>query len=271
MNSPQSDVPRGTSALVPLKPAPMPALELAPGISIVPLLQLQSDLEPFDATAEDVEGQCERAEIATLESYQGGSDILSAIQAQLKQLEVLRVATKKPADDYGTMVQKLVNPLKDRFEKAKQILSGKMLKWRNAEEARQRAAQDAIRKQQEAEAAALAAKAREQGNEKTAERIEEMVAAAPTAPAPKVSAPNFMGKTHAKRVYWLGAAQDPMEIVRQVAAGKLPIHVIEFSKSGMNAVAADFAKNLSQVDIDNFDAAVTVHHGIKISKSDKLV
>lgn len=255
-----------TTSLALQKAPALPAVSLAPGISIVPLLQLQGDLEPFEAAAADVEGQCSRAEISTLESYQAGSDILSAAQAQLVLLEDLRVSVKKPADDYGTMVQKLVNPLKLRFSEAKLQLTAKMLKWRNAEEARQRAAQDEVRKQQEAEAARLAEEARAKGNEATAARIEEMVAAAPTAPAPRISVPNYAGKTHGKRVYWLGEVHDQMEILRQVVAGKLPIHVVEFSKSGMNAEADKYIKSLPEV-----DQKEQTYLGIRITKSEKLV
>lgn len=254
------------SAMIPMEPDQMRPVSLGPGILIVPLLQLQSDLEPYDGHAENVEGQVSRAEIKTLESYQAGSDILSAIQAQLKQLEDLRVSVKKPADDYSDMVQKLVKPLQGRFNEAKNSLQLKMLAWRNAEEAKQRAAQNEIRKQQIAEANRLAEEARAKGNESTAARIEEMVAASPAAPAPKVSVPNYAGKTHGKRTYWLGDAHDQMEILRQVIAGKLPIHVVEFSKSGMNAEADKFIKSLPEA-----DQKEQVHLGIKISKSEKLV
>lgn len=255
-------VPRETLAL----DAALAPVSLAPGISIVPLIKLQGDLEPYDAAAENIEGQVSRAEIASLDHYQAGSDILSAIQAQLAQIEALRVATKKPADDYGKMVQKLVTPLQDRLNTAKATLNRKMLTWRNAEEARQRAAQEAIRKQQQEEADRLAAEQRAKGNEKAAEQIEEMVAAAPVAPAPKISAPNYAGKTHGKRVYWLGDVQDPMEICRKVVAGELPIHVIEFSKSGMNAVATKLMESIPEA-----ERTERVYNGIKITKSEKLV
>lgn len=262
-------VPRETSentAMVPLQPDPMAAIPLAPGISIVPLLRLQTDLEPFEVNLEDIEGQVERAVIASQESYQGGSDILSAIQGQLTGLEAKRVEVKKPADDFGAMVQKLVKPIKERLDAAKATLNGKMLTWYNAEEARKRAAQEAIRKQQEEEAARLAAAARAQGQEKTAEKIEEMVAAAPVAPAPKIGVANFTGKTHGKRTYWLGDVQDPMEICRKVVSGDLPIHVVEFSKSGMNAAATKHIESLPEADRKEM-----VYHGIKITKSEKLV
>jgi hypothetical protein len=255
-------VPRETSAL----DAALAPIQVAPGISIVPLLKLQSDLEPFDANAENIEGQVSRAEIASLEHYQGGSDILSAIQAQLVQIEALRVATKKPADDYGKLVQKLVTPVLGRLQEAKNTLQLKMLKWRNEEEARQRAAQEAIRKQQQEEADRVAAELRAKGNDKAADQIEEMVASAPTAPAPKISVPNYTGKTHGKRTYWLGDVQDPMEICRRVVSGELPIHVIEFSKSGMNAVATKLMESIPEA-----ERTERVHLGIKISKSEKLV
>lgn len=262
-----SGVPRGTpESNLPAVLAPMEPVLLAPGITISPLIRLQDELEPFDANAENIEGQVSRAEIATLESYQAGSDILSAIQAQLNQLEKLRTDAKKPADDYGKMVQKLVLPLRDRLEGAKHALNGKMLRWRNEEDARQRKAQEEIRRQQQEEADRLAAEQRAKGNEKAAEQIEEMAAAAPTAPAPKISAPNYAGKTHAKRVYWLGDVQDPMEIVRKVASGDLPIHLIEFSKSGMNSVATKLMESIPEA-----ERTERVHLGIKITKSEKLV
>jgi hypothetical protein len=270
MNQASADVPRGTSdstAVVAAVAAPLalPVL-LAPGISIVPLIQLQADLEPVETNLEDVEGQVERAKIETQDNYQGGSDILSAIQAQLTLLEDLRTTAKKPADDFGAMVQKLCNPLKLRLTTAKQSLEGKMLAWRNAEEARQKAAADLVRKQQEDEARKLADAARAQGQTKVADKIEEMVAAAPVAPAPRVGHVNYSGKTHAKRTYWLGEAQDGMEILRQIVAGKLPMHIVEFSKSGMNEQAKKYIDSLPEA-----DRKEQVYLGIKITKSDKLV
>jgi hypothetical protein len=239
---------------------------LAPGIAIVPLLQLQTDLEPFEANLEDIEGQIERAVIESQDAYQGGSDILSAIQTQLNKLEAKRVEVKKPADDFGTMVQKLVKPYKDRLDDAKKRLNAKMLVWYNAEEKRKKDAQEAIRKQQQEEADRLAAKAREQGQESTAAAIESMVAAAPTAPAPRVGVANYAGKTHAKRAYWNGAAHDTMEILRQIVAGNLPSHIVEFSKSGLNTIAQERIKKLPEAEqIDH------VYMGIKITKDEKLV
>jgi hypothetical protein len=255
-------VPRETSALDAAY-APIP---LAPGISIVPLIKLQDDLVPFETNLEDIEGQIERAAIESQDAYQGGSDILTAIQAQLNKLEAKRVEVKKPADDFGDMVQKLCNPLKTRLTEAKKRLNAKMLVWHNAEEARKKAAQDAIRKQQQEEAAALAAKAREQGQESTAAAIENMVAAAPTAPAPRVGMANYAGKTHAKRVYWGGTAHDTMEILKQIIAGNLPSHIVEFSKSGLNTIAAERIKKLPDA-----EQVEHVYLGIKITKDEKLV
>lgn len=261
-----TDVSRGTSATVVPKPAPLPPIALGPGILILPLLQLQADLEPFEVNVINIEGQVERAVIDGQEKYQGGSDVLSAIQSQLNQIEAKRVEAKKPADDYGKMVQKLATPLQARLNEAKATLNSKMLVWYNAEEARKRAAQEVIRKQQQEEADRLAAAARAQGQESTAVAIEEMVAAAPVAPPPKVGVTNYAGKTHGKRVYWNGQVHDQMEILRQVVAGKLPISIVEISKSGMNAVATEHIKKLPEA-----EQVEQVYLGIKITKDEKLV
>jgi hypothetical protein len=241
-------------------------VSLAPGISIVPLITLQRDLEPFELNLEDIEGQVSRAVIGDQDAYQGGSDILSAIQAQLNKLEAKRVEVKKPADDFGDMVQKLTKPLKTRLDDAKKSLNEKMLVWYRAEEKRKNDAQEAIRKQQQEEADKLAAAARAQGQESTAEAIENMVAAAPAAPAPRVGVSNYTGKTHAKRTYWNGEVHDKMEILRQVIAGVLPMSLIEISKSGLNTIATDHIKKLPAADQKDM-----VHLGIKITKDEKLV
>lgn len=244
-------------------PAPV---TVAPEISITPLLAVQIEIASFNINAEDVEGQCERAEITSIQSYQAGSDLLTSINAQLKLAEALRVRLKKPADDYGKLIQQLFKPLEERFTAAKSALNAKMLRWHNAEEARQRAAQEAIRKQQQEEADRLAAQARAQGNEKTAEAIETMVAAAPKAPTPKIGAPNVYGRTTQKRVYWNGSSHDPMEILRQVLAGALPAHLVEFSPSAMNAEAKKYIESLPESERKD-----RIHLGIKITKEEKLV
>lgn len=261
----QTDVSRGTS-VVPAKPEPLLPVALGPGILILPLLQLQADLEPFEAAVLNIEGQVARAVIATQENYQGGSDVLSAIQSQLNQIEAKRVEVKKPADDYGKMVQKLATPLQGRLNEAKNSLQLKMLAWYNAEEARKKAAQEVIRKQQQEEADRLAAAARANNQESTAVAIEQMVAAAPVAPAPKVGISNYAGKTHGKRTYWNGAVHDHMEILKQIVAGKLPIHLSEISKAGMNQVATDYIKKLPEA-----EQVEQVYLGIKITKDEKLV
>lgn len=250
-------------------PATAPIL-VAPGISIIPLYQLQDDLEPIEANLQDIEGQVERAAIASQDAYQGGSDILSAIQLQLNTLEAKRVEAKKPADDYGKLVQKIATPLKERLDAAKKTLTAKMLVWHNAEAARLRAAQETIRKQQQEEAERLAAKAREQGNEKTAERIEEMVAASPTAPTPRVGIANYTGKTHGSRVYWNGEVVEPMVVLRAILDGKIPISAIEFNKSSLNKVADDMAKKWPEGP-ERDVVHNTVYLGIKITKDEKLV
>lgn len=257
------------NAVVPLEST---AITIAPGIAIVPLIDLQSALEAFEAAADDVAGQVDRANITDATTYQFGSDILSAIQIQLNNLETKRVEVKKPADDYGKMVQKLVTPVDARFKAAKMILSGKMLAWRNAEEARMRAAQEEIRKQQEAEAKKLADAAREKGMDKTADKIEEMMAAAPVAPAPKVGAPNFVGKTQSKRTYWNGEAAQPFTILRAILDGTVPISVIEFNKSSLNKIASDHAARLTQEERDGIPAeGVITVLGIRVTKDEKLV
>lgn len=266
MNQAAEIVPRGSSS-TDLSPA-VPVL-LAPGIAIIPLYQLQDDLVPFDAALEDIEGQVSRAAIASQDAYQGGSDILSAIQIQLNTLEAKRVEVKKPADDFGEMVQKLTKPIKARLEEAKKTLTAKMLVWRNAEEARARAAQEVIRKQQADEAARLAAQAREQGNETTAARIEEMVAAASTAPAPRVGYANYTGKTHGKRVYWNGEVVEPMVALKAILDGKIPISAIEWNKSSLNKIADDMAKKWPEGEQRDV-VHNTVYLGIKITKDEKL-
>lgn len=260
-----AEQPRDPGRAAPARVPPQQVM-LAPGISILPLIQLQDSLEPFETNASDVEGQAARAEITDQASYQAGSDLLTAIQGQLRDLEAARTAAKKPADDYGKMVQKLVLPIQDRFNAAKSALSGKMLRWRTAEEARQRAAQEEIRRQQEAEANRLAEEARAKGNESTAEKIEEMMAAAPAAPAPRVGHANAYGRTTQKRVFWNGSAHDPMLILKNVVAGNLPLSLVEFSKSGMNAVAKKHIESLPENERKD-----TVHLGIKIEKSETLV
>lgn len=255
MDTTVSESPSGTEPIVNV----MPDAELVPlaqGIDIAPFIRVSNSLGVFRANAEDFAGQCSRAEIADAQSYQAGNDLLQFASAQLKQLEAYRKSVKQPIDDYAALIQSVFKPIKEQFEKARDELSKKMLAWRNEQERIERERVEAARKAAEEEALRIAAKAEESGNTMGANALLDAVANAKVN-VQKVVPPSLMGRSATKRTYWTGSVHDPMQILKEIVAGNLPIHIVEFSPSGLNKIA-------NEIRVEG------VSRGIKITKSETL-
>lgn len=229
---------------------------IAPSIDIAPFIRITGSLKRFDENISDVAAQCERAEITNADTYKSGTDLMQFISSQLKQIEEYRVSVKRPIDDYAKLIQSVFVPLKTKYEQSRTVIERKMIAWRSAEEKRVAEEAARIRKIQEDEAIRIAAAAEARGDNIGAQAVVEM---ASKAPAPKTFTPitGSAGKALGKRVYWIGEPHDPMQILRHIVAGDLPISIIEFSRSGLNKVATD--KQTEGVAL-----------GIKISKSETL-
>ncbi|OLB83115.1 MAG: hypothetical protein AUI15_36645 [Actinobacteria bacterium 13_2_20CM_2_66_6] len=238
---------------------PVGSLTVADGISILPALKLVPALEPFKAAATDLEAQGERAVIDSDETYQKGSDFLTVCDQQWRQLEDLRKATKGPVDDYAKFIQTLFLPIQGRFLAVKDGMRARMLAYQKAAEARRLEAERKVREAQEAAALELADQAAKGGNTAVADAILEAATAAPPARAPvrKIGGSNTFGRSTHIAETWQGRIVEPMEALKAIVAGQLPITLIEWRQVELNAVAR-------QVKVEG------IFRGLKVEKVEGL-
>lgn len=237
---------------------PPGSLTLAPGVSILPALKLVPALEPFKDAASDLEAQGERAVIDSDEAFQKGSDYLSVCNQQWDQLEDLRKAVKGPVDDYAKFIQSLFLPIQARFKAANQAMRGRMLTYQKAAEARRAEAEAKVRRAQEEAALQLAADQEAKGDEAGATAILEAATTAAPRPQPrKIAGSNTFGRSTHVAELWVGRVAEPMEVLKAIIAGQLPISLIDWRITELNKVAREVK-------------VVGTFRGIKIEKQEDL-
>ena len=229
------------------------------GISILPVLELDPQLKPFRDAAINVTAQAERAVIDSEKAWQKGTDFLTVCTEQWDQLEALRKAMKGPVDDYGKFIQSLFVPLQARFATAKTTVSERMRLFLKAEEAKRAAAAAAVQKANEEAAAKLAEEAEKRGDTAGADAILQVATMAPVAAAPlRLGGTNSYGRSTNTVKRWTGSVENPMDVLKAIIAGQLPISII---------------KEWSQVDINRIAANLKVEktvHGLKLFQSENL-
>lgn len=215
------------------------AVPLTTGISVLPALALVPQLEPFRKAVENLEAQAIRALIDSEAAYQKGSDFETVCSDNWTQLETLRKATKGPIDDYGKFVQSLFVPLQTRFADTKSIVNAKRLAWFKAEQKRQEDAAEAVRKANEEAAQKLAEQAEKSGDTAGAEAILEVATMAPTLrPTMRVGGRNTFGKSDSLAKRWTASVENPMEVLKAILEGKVPISVIDWKQVEFNKIAS---------------------------------
>lgn len=237
---------------------PAGAIGDAAPISILPILELVPQLEPFKEAATNIEGQASRAVIDSEEAFQKGADFLTVCQDRWQQLEDLRKATKGPIDDYGRFIQAIFVPLQTRFETSKTTVNDRMLAFHKAEkERREREAEEHRRRNEEA-AQLLAEQAEKRGDTASAEAILEIATVAPVRQAaPRIGGTNSFGKSTNLVKRWTASVEKPMEVLQAIIDGKLPISLIDWKQVELNKVA-----NTLKVE--------KVVHGLKVFQSESL-
>jgi hypothetical protein len=221
-------------------------LEIAPGISMLPALRIQASLVPLKKRGEELMAMAQRAVIDSPESYARGVKYLSLSKEYFDQVETYRKSVKGPIDDYGKFIQSIFKPLLEMAKNpigrngGSDIVSAKMLTYQQEEERKAREKQEAERKAREEEARRLAEEERAKGNTEVAAAIEDAAAAAP---APRVETAISNVRVDGARAQvtktWTGEVIKPMVVLQAILDGKVPISVIDWSQSGLNAHARD--------------------------------
>jgi hypothetical protein len=215
------------------------AIVVSSDISILPILKLVPQLEPFKEAATKLEAMAERAVIDSEDAYQRGSDFETICRQRFDQIETLRKATKKPIDDYGKLVQSIFLPIQERFTAARAKVNAKRLTFYKAEEKKRLDAAEAIRKTNEAAALKLAEEAEKSGDAAGAAAILDVATMPAQAVAPlKLGGTNTYGKSTNLTKRWTASVDNPMALLNAILAGNVPISIIEWKQVELNKVAA---------------------------------
>lgn len=208
------------------------------GLSILPVLALVPQLEPFKVAVTSLEAQAERAVIDSEDKYQRGSDFETICNQNWDQLEALRVSVKRPIDDYGKFVQSIFKPIQERFEAARKKINAKRLVFFKAEEKRRQDLAEVQRKANEEAAQALAEQAEKTGDAAGAAAILEVatMAVVPQV-AMRIGGTNTFGKSTNLAKRWTASVDAPMQLLAAIIAGHVPMSVIEWKQSELNKVA----------------------------------
>lgn len=208
-------------------------------LSILPVLELVPQLEPFRVAADNVEAQAGRAVIDSEEAWQKGSDFLTVCSDQWQQLEDLRKAVKGPVDDYGKFIQSLFVPIQHRFAAAKTSVAERMRLFQKAEEKRRADELAAKQRANEEAAQALAAEAEARGETAQAAAILDIATMAPAPQkAPRLGGTNTFGKSTTLAKRWTATVEAPMDVLKAILEGRLPISLIEWRQVELNKVAS---------------------------------
>lgn len=215
-------------------------LAIGENMSVLPVLKLVPQLEPFKVAAAELEAQLERAVIDSVDAWQRGSDYVSICDQNWKQLEDLRNSVKRPINDYAAFVQTIFVPLQDRYKRVKIAMTGRMFEFKKAEDARAKAAEEAQRKRNEDAAVKLAEEAEKSGDSAGAAALLEVATMAPLpAPAPRLGTRNSFGKAMVPTKRWVGTVDNPMETLKAIIDGKVSISILEWRQSELNKFAAN--------------------------------
>lgn len=222
-------------------------LEVAPGFSLMPSLRIAASLVPLRRKANELVAMAERAVIDSPEKYERGVQYLALVKQTYDQLETYRVSVKKPIDDYSKYIQSLFMPLINLLRNdsnrtgGHHVVARKMLAYKQAEEKKAADKAEEERLKRAAEAQTLADQERAAGNTESAAAIEEAAAAAP---APQVQSAvsnvRVAGAAVQTRVSWNGKVEKPMEVLKAIIEGKVPMNVLEWRQAGLN----EFARTL---------------------------
>lgn len=208
--------------------------------SIAPALQIAAQLVPFEDACKELEEQGSRIVIDSPGARQRGVEFASLCQDQWAQLEAYRKATSGPVYDYWKYLNSLFSPLQGRLELVKKKALGLIVDYNKAEATREAERQAALRKANEEEALRLAAEREAKGDAKGAEAIMQAATTAPVL-APRASRPmaSSTGRTFRTAVTWTARVESPMDVLKAIIAGKLPISLVEFKQAELNRVARE--------------------------------
>ncbi len=218
-------------------------------------LQVQN----LQSIASDLLLQANRAVISSEADFSKGTDLLTLTKTNADELEKLRVAVKRPLDAYIRRIQDTFLPVGDIFLRAKTLMNGKMLAWRQEQDRIIREEQERVRKEQEAAALKRAEELEKQGNQGAANAVLEMAAAPLVAPQKTEARRGSFGGKASTQERWTAEVVNMREFLKSVLDGTTNFNLDDIS--------------VSQLALNKLASAVKVEgarNGVKIVKNTGL-
>lgn len=179
------------------------------------------------------------------EMYQAAGDELKHIKAKAKELDETRKSLTKPIDEAKARIMDFFRQPLDFLSKAESIIKGSMLTYQNEQERIRREEearrQEIARKEQE-RLQKRAEKAAEKGQTEKAEALLETANAIPT---PIVAPAMQKVSGIATKTTWKAEVVDKMALIKAVAAGQVPLSVLEVNQTVLNKMAVALKEELS--------------------------
>ena len=200
--------------------------------------------------ANDLLEQAGRAEIEERKDYENGTDFRKVVSGIRKRLEDQR---KELVDPYGKRVRSInaeFKKVRDVLDQADDQVKGKMTIWHNAEERMQRVIQEKQRQEAEETALAAAEEAEDAGDAATSEELLTMASEVPVPePKPTIGRGSLTGAASVATKVWTAEVTNIQYACHAIAEGDLPVDLVTFSQSKLNALARDWHEKHPNADI----------------------
>lgn len=220
---------------------------------------LATQILPFTANANSLVEQAERAVIDSKESLDKATDFIKLCIARRDRSEELRVSLVKPLNNHVAWINDQFRPVRERIEKAKEIVNKKAVAFQKAETERlEREAAEEARKREEA-ALEAAEDAQARGDAEVADAILDVASQTPgLSTKPSSGRGGITGASGSLAGRWVGKVVDRVEVCKAIAEGRVSPDVIkDFYASKLNEIAKEIAQE------GTFD-------GIEVKRDEKL-
>jgi len=201
------------------------------------MLKLPQETEVLVNEATTLLDQAKAYTIQNCDQLKTAAAELSKIKAKAKELDDQRKRMTKPLDDSKKEIMDFFRAPLDFLADAESILKRAIAGYQEAQERAAREAQaklDAEARKQQERFLARAEKAEESGK---VEKAQELAIQAANTVAPVIAANVAKAEGISSRKNWKAEVTDKLALVQAVAAGKLPISMLDVNMTSLNAIA----------------------------------
>lgn len=179
------------------------------------------------------------------EMYDAAAVELKSIKAKAKELEETRKSLTKPIDEAKAKIMDFFCQPLDFLAKAESAIKGSMLTYQNEQERLRReeeARRQEIARREQEKLQKRAEKAAEKGQTEKAEALMETAQAIPT---PIVTPTIQKVAGIATKTTWKAEVTDKMALIKAVAAGQVPMSVLDVNQTVLNKMAVALKEELN--------------------------